>query len=117
MLPPGPISKMSPKFGVIKLYAAKVCGETGVTLNYKLNTLLLDRFWFLYIVVFKYTALFAVSVCDISVCVYSLQPLTQQASAWLLRGGGDLHTTPCSRENGSCLGTSLRLVTLRMEAE
>lgn len=48
----------------------------------------------------------------VCVCVSSLQPLTQQGSAWLSLGGGDLHTTPCSPENGSCLGTSLRFVKL-----
>lgn len=52
----------------------------------------------------------------VCVCVNSLQPLTQQGSAWLSQGGGDLHTTPCSQENGSCLGTSPRYVTLLVEA-
>lgn len=44
-------------------------------------------------------------------CVNSLQPLTQQGSAWLSQEGGDLHTTLCSQGNGSCLGTSLRYLT------
>lgn len=56
---------------------------------------------------------YVILVC---VCANSLQPLTQQGSAWLSQGGEGLHITPCSQENGNCLGTSHRYVTLLVEA-